>query len=407
MNSELFRLWRQSRQNILTLVASLFWIGSASAQVTDVVERFLGNQEFSGVVLVQEGRATCYEQAFNVDSIAADFEVATDSAFMIASLTKSFTAALVLDQISKRRIELDAPLVTYLPDFDADYASDVTIRQLLQNRSGIPHYTDIPGWFDPEVKDAFTKTSFLDVIASLELRFTPGTDYYYSNANYYLLGLVLEATTGERYENMLQEVILDPLGLTGTGQIYAANEPIAPTYIRTGGGYESISISNSELFRATASQYATANDLAGFMQGLATGKLLDANMLAVLFDKARPMGFTVTSAPVGDIETEVITYNGELAGTTSMLSWFPEQDLTIAILSNNNTPYSTLVGLTLELALELALETCCDRNAMEGQCLAYSRWEPDASVDGRNGVLRMTPKPLQSRRRHRDRILFG
>ena len=352
------------RQLVLSLLAStcLFSIGFADAisrvssdetdeSLAGVVSRLVHDRTMSGAVLIASGGETMLKQAFNIDELHADFEILPDSAFAIASLTKSFTAVLVLDQVSSGLISLDDPVSTYLPDFNAPYAGEVSIRQLLQNRSGIPHYADIPGWFDPEVKSQFTTESFLEQMALLELRFVPGEDYYYSNVNYYLLGLVLESTTGKSYEALLQDRILEPLGFRNTGQIYLQEQQsVAPSYLRTGDEYERIQISNAWLFRATASQYSSAQDLATFADALLNGSLLDAEMLGLLFHEEHPMAFTVASAPLGDDEVDVITYNGELAGTTTMLTLFPKQGGTIVILSNNNTPYSSLVELTLAFA---------------------------------------------------------
>ncbi len=305
----------------------------------------------SGVVLIARDGKPFLADAFNVDPLRADFDVTVNSAFAIASLTKSFTATLALQQVGQDRIDLDTPISAYLPALNAAYADDVTVRQLLQNRSGIPHYVDITGWFEPAVKNAFTAESFLATIAALELRFEPGEDYYYSNANYYLLGLILEAATGESYEALLRSEILGPLALENTGQIYAADSQIvAPTYLRNGNMYEQIEASNLELFRATASQYSSARDLLAFGDGLMKGTILDDEMREILLDQDRPMAFTVTSAPLAGREVPVITYNGELAGSTSMLTMFPEQDGTIVILSNNSTPYSALVEMTLAFA---------------------------------------------------------
>ena len=308
------------------------------------------DREMSGVVLVAVQGEPILEEAFNVDPLRAEFEIAVDSAFAIASLTKSYTAILVLRQVDEGRIDLDAPIRNYLPEFNAAYADEVTVRQLLENRSGIPHYVDIQGWFDPEVVSGFTAESFLAEIASLELRFAPGEDYYYSNANYYLLGLILEAATGERYEAILQEDILVPLGLDNSGQIYApGSQIVAPTYLRVDGSYEQITLGNPILFRATASQYSSARNLLAFGDGLMRGVILGDEMRTVLLDADRPMGFTVASVPLAGTEVPVVTYNGEIAGTTSMLTMFPQQDGAVVILSNNNVPYSALVEMTLAI----------------------------------------------------------
>lgn len=328
------------------------------SEIDDIVTDLIDENTLSGVVSVTIAGETVYERAFNNESLRETFEIETDTAFAIASLTKSFTAALTLDQVLSGNIELDAPVSAYLPDFDAAYADSVTVRQLLQNRSGIPHYVDVPGWFDPEAKAKFTPESFLAELSKLTLKFEPSTEYLYSNVNYYLLGLILDSTSGQRYESLLGDTILGPLGLTNTGQIYSDETgTLAPTFLREGDGYERIEITNPNLFRATGSQYSTTRDLALFADALMTGELLDAEAREVLFDPERPMGFSVTSDEIGGSTVEIVTYNGELVGTTTMLTMFPEKRMSIAILSNNNTPYPTLVEITLALARSIFTNT--------------------------------------------------
>ena len=321
--------------------------GRLSGQVAEMAR----DLAMSGVVLIARDGEPILVEAFNVEPLRADFEVSVDSVFSVASLTKSFTAVLALRQVERGRINLDDPIRVYLPALKAAYADDVTVRQLLQNRSGIPHYVDIPGWFDPEIKNAFTAESFLSTISTLELRFEPGKDYYYSNVNYYLLGLILEAASGESYEALLHYEILKPLSLHATGQTYSpGSQAVAPTYLRDGDNYEQIIVSNLELFRATGSLYSSARDLFLFGQGIMKDALLGNEMREILLDPDRPMAFTIASASLAGQEVPVITYNGELAGATSMLTMFPEQDGTIVILSNNNKAYSDLVEMTLAFA---------------------------------------------------------
>ncbi len=326
-------------------------VGNFAADLASQVSELARDNELSGVVLVAIDGEPVLEEAFNVEPLRESFEVTVNSTFAIASITKSFTAILVLSQVESGRIDLDATIRDYLPAFDAAYADDVTVRQLLENRSGIPHYVDIPGWFDPDVVSGFTPETFLEEIAALELRFEPGQGYYYSNANYYLLGLILDAATGRTYEALLEDAILEPLGLEETGQIYApGSQVVAPTYIRDSDTYQLITVGSPALFRATGAQFSTARDLLGFGHGLMRGTILGEGMRTVLLDEERPMGFTVTSVPIADRDVPLITYNGELAGTTTMLTIFPEQNGVIVILSNNNLPYSALVEMTITIA---------------------------------------------------------
>ena len=94
--------------------------------------------------------------------------------------------------VEEGKLSLDDTLEQHLPDYDVDYSDRVTIRHLLQNRSGIPHTISIPGWFDNDFKSSLTDDAYLEAMAALPLSFEPDADYLYSNINYYLLGLIID-----------------------------------------------------------------------------------------------------------------------------------------------------------------------------------------------------------------------
>ena len=313
--------------------------------------------DFSGVVLVAEKGEPLFLEAFDPPGLNEGVPVSTGSGFAIASMTKSFTAVLVLQLVEEGRLSLDDTIVTHLPSYKADYAGRVTVRQMLQNRSGIPHYISIPGWFDNDFKRGLTQESLLETVSDLPLAFEPGSDYLYSNTNYYLLGLIIEAVTGKPYEAVLSERIIDPVGLSDTGQIYepAPIPGLVNDYLREGDGtYHPVPVVNPILFRATASQYSTARGLLRWSDALMEDDLLSMQSKAAMLAPEAPMAWTVGSWPVEEGGTmPFYTYNGQLIGYTSMLTQFPEVGGTIILLNNNNAGYDRLSGMTVAIAARL------------------------------------------------------
>ncbi|MEM7054171.1 MAG: serine hydrolase domain-containing protein [Pseudomonadota bacterium] len=323
----------------------------------ELVSTRLAAANFSGVVLVADNDKIILEQAHYSPSLTEGDVIEPNSRFAIASMTKSFTTILVLELAEQGLLSLDDTLKAHLADYPADYAERITIRQLLQNRSGIPHYVDLPGWFDTEYKQSLSLEGLVSAIASLPLKFEPGSDYLYSSANCFLLGLIIEAVTGKSYEAVLSETILTPLELNDTGQIYA--EAIEPAVVQNflqeeDNAYVHIPIINPKLHRATASMYSTASDLFRWHQALWDDTLLSSDSQAEMFDRSGPMGWDVLAAPLENGETLPIqTYNGEMAGYTSMITRFPDRRGVVIILNNNNSGYNTLAILTLDIAAKL------------------------------------------------------
>lgn len=326
-------------------------------ELAPIVDAWAAEAEFSGVVMVADQGAPVLLQAYDPADLNREVPVGTDTKFAIASMTKSFTALLVLQLAEEGKVSLDDTIADWLPGYAADYAQVVTIRQMLQNRSGIPHYISIPGWFDNDVKRAFTGDSLLSAASQLPLAFEPGADYLYSNVNYYLLGRVIERATGRPYEAVLSERVLAPLGLSQTGQIYeAAPIPgLAANYLRNEDTtFEQIPVVNPALFQATASQYSTASDILIWSEALMGTDLLSDEGKAILLDPDTPMAWTVGAWPTEDGATMPLhTYNGQLIGYTSMLTQFPDRKGTIIILNNNNAGYEALSALTVEIAAQL------------------------------------------------------
>lgn len=333
-------------------------VETAPDGVESLVADWVADTGFSGVVLVARADQTLFEAHYGDADREAGVAVDADTAFGIASLTKTFTTVLVLQQIEAGRLTLDDTLADLLPGFSAPYADQVTVRQLLQNRSGIPHYTSLPDWFTAEGKRALTPDVLMLEIAALPLSFEPGADYLYSNVNFYLLGRILDEVAEAPYEQLLDEHLLTPLGLGGIGQIYdvADTTTLAANYLREDdGSLTRLEVVNPATFRATGSLYATSHDLLAWGRAMLGDEVLGAESRAVMFDADRPMAWIIGGLPVEGLDEPlaVRTYNGRIIGWTSMLTLIPGEEEVIIVLSNNSVDYGSLSTLTVGIAQAL------------------------------------------------------
>lgn len=314
--------------------------------------------DFSGVILVTRGDDIVVREAISSSQEEGANPINLDTRFAIASMTKSFTAALVLGLVDQDLVALDDVLADLLPGIEADWADQVTLGQMLRNRSGIPHYVDIPGWFDNEVKRSFSDESFMDAISALELKFEPGSDYLYSNVNYFLLARIIDRYSGMSYEDYLRSQILGPLGMRATGQLYDDPGQLAPNSLRLDDGtYETVPIVNPVLFRGTASMYSTVDDLRRWGQAVVDGHVYSEAGQYNAFDEDLPMAWTLGKLPLGDERTtDVIYYNGRLIGYLSLIMLLPDEDGLIIVLNNNSAGYDTMLTITSALAAQVFSE---------------------------------------------------
>lgn len=163
----------------------------------------------------------CFEITAGVSDPAKETPIAADSRVKIGSLSKTMTATMILQAVDDGLIDLDDPLDQYLPQYDK--WGEVTVRQLLRMQSGIPPYLfdkdSAFGLIENFIKGEnklYKPKNLLDGIKDKELMYSPGTISVYNNTNYVLLGLILEQVRKEKYENLLQEFIVEPLGLENT-----------------------------------------------------------------------------------------------------------------------------------------------------------------------------------------------
>ncbi|MDD4465429.1 MAG: serine hydrolase [Dehalococcoidales bacterium] len=186
-------------------------------QMDALVAKFMTEDSIPGVsVVVVKEDETVYAKGYGITSIDDPKPVDENTLFVLASVSKSFTALGVLLLRDGGIIDIDKPVVYYVPDFslsDTTASSKITIRHLLTHTSGIPGSLAEPqGYFDGP--DAMAE--MVSDLGGLSLNNPPGDTFEYSNLNYFLLGAVVEAATGQTFENYMEKAVFEPLGLNRT-----------------------------------------------------------------------------------------------------------------------------------------------------------------------------------------------
>jgi D-alanyl-D-alanine carboxypeptidase len=191
--------------------------------------------------------------------------------FRVGSVTKTFTATVVLQLLSEGRLGLSDTLGRYVPDLPLR-TRQITIRQLLNHRSGLANYTDDFSWLERVSKSPRTRPiDLLRYGASQPLLFTPGTLWRYSNTNYIALGLVIEKITGDSYRHQLHERLLDPLHLDSTE--LPTTRHLSDLNDRG---------QNPNVAWAAGALVSNTHDLAAFFSALLSGEILSDEQLSLM-----------------------------------------------------------------------------------------------------------------------------
>lgn len=235
----------------------------------------------------------------------------------IGSVTKTFTASLVLQLVAEGKVDLDAPIEQYLPgllhgsdmdggdmDGSGTDGSAITVRQLLQHRSGLPEFAGEPGadeWIAANEDRTLTPSAAVAIALGKPAQFVPGTSFVYINTNYIVLGMLVESVTGRSYADELQSRILDPLDLEDTYLPAAGERDIRGDHL-TGyqdldGGLTDVSRTEPSIPWSAGAMVSTGTDLNAFWRALLDGQMVPAEQLAEM-----------TTPQVGATEAEGLGY---------------------------------------------------------------------------------------------------
>jgi D-alanyl-D-alanine carboxypeptidase len=297
------------------------------------------NDVFSGVVLAARHDEVLFHRAYGMANREEQVPVRPGTRFNLGSGNKQFTAIAVLRLAQEGRLELDTPAGRYLSGLPAEIADHVTIRHLLQHRSGLGDFMRHPQ-YDADRTRSRTTTDLLRLVADETPSFEPGTQRLYSNSGYVVLGAVVEALTGRPYHDVVREWVFEPAGMTGTGPDGPGQHPDAAIgYASSQPGQGGTPISN-ESFRPRPSSagggYSTAEDLLKFSRALLANRLLDAahtRLLLARFDD------TVAAGEIRSWEL-----GGGLGGiSASLMVDVPSGDVAV-VLANRSHPVAGAIA---------------------------------------------------------------
>lgn len=201
--------------------------------LTDLAKR----EQFSGAILVMHGDEVILRKGYGYADDTAQTLNTPETVFRIGSLTQPFTAAAILLLESQGKLSVQDSVCTYVDSCPAAW-KPLTLHHLLSGSSGIPNYRDLSS-FRKLRKTAVTPDALIQLVRDQPLLFSPGSQWGESDANYVLLGLVIERVSGQPYATFLQEQIFGPLKMTATS--YAAQ----PAGLATGYQWGHTALANS------------------------------------------------------------------------------------------------------------------------------------------------------------------
>ena len=326
---------------ILLLLFLLLYSQVLSAQdrprLNALLDQWEKENRYMGEVLIAQGADPVVHRHLGHRNIEKNTRHDSSSIFPISSISKTFTATLILKAVEAKRIYLDGTVDLYLPDLPN--SNKMTVRHLLQHRSGLKS----------NMEDAMVRRliavgapllTLIKPLYNMEPNFSPGEEFEYSVSNYLILSYILEFTYGKSYQTILDEQISKPIGLENT---FLTTIDIDKLFSKSSGHYryqKAIILSPSvhPLFSSGARGInSTASDIfkfsnALFKQGLLSQALWE-QMKATTDEETYGMGIFKANV----LDKAAFGHNGSIDGFHASWFYFPEEDVTMILLMNRET----------------------------------------------------------------------
>ncbi len=349
-----------------------------SQQVKDYFQPIVEMSDFSGTILFGNNDKILHTAAYGYENLEKKIKNKVNTVFHVASITKPFTAALILLLRENELLSLQEPIDHWLSDYPN--GENLTIHHLLTHTSGIPNYSEFPDYPDMQMKRLRideTVSWFKDSPPVAK----PGEMYVYSNSNYVLLAHIIETVTGVNYRDHLRDTILEPLGLRNTDnhdtEEYVEHRSIG--YLPTPNGLSKAPYYDMSIKLGSGSLYSTVNDLHKFNQALHSDELLSG--------ESRRLMFTPHTSNIGYgwfidclFGRRVARTNGAAPGSMAHLVRFMDDGSTVIYCSNVRTGlgfqlHRDLSGLLLGekiVAPKKKMEVQVDKNILESWTGEYT-----------------------------------
>lgn len=361
---------------IRSIIAGIALCGIAfgadpSAQVDVLMAPWTGTGTPGAAVLVVRNGEVVHKKGYGMASLTKRQPIAADTSFLLASVTKQFTAMAIMILAEQGKLRYEDTLASFFPEFPA-YANRITVRHLLNHTAGFPEYDDLfeqagmvrkedyglprkprPDGFEPTVRDV------LKILASQKApRFAAGDKYEYSNSGYVLLALIVEKVSGQPFAKFLAQRIFEPSGMKQS-VLYNETRPLirnpATSYRKDHDQWLEVNYTPSNFVYGEDNIYTTVEDLFRWDQALEHNKLVKAATFQEALTPGKLNNGSATSYGFGwnlgeRLGSRANFHSGSWLGFRTGIMRVPEKRLTVVVLSNSA---EFRVGATVDQIVEM------------------------------------------------------
>jgi CubicO group peptidase (beta-lactamase class C family) len=310
----------------------------------------------AAVIVTDDGKIV-YEGAQGLADIAANRPITAQTVFRMGSITKQFSAAIMLQLAAEGKLSLDDKLSKFLPDFPKPGA-DATVAQLLNHTVGVQSYTNIPGWMgEKNTAKAYTTDEMIAQFKDLPSPSRPGEKWAYNNSGYVLVGAVIEKVTSKPWYQNVEERIARPLGLKTIryGVLESETPNMAAGYTDADGKVAPAQKIHMSVPHAAGALIGSVEDLAKWNAALHHGKIIPPAYYARMIERTRMPDGTQEDYGFGIRNGELrgrksLGHGGGIFGFSTDSLYLPKEDVFVAVFTNSDSPATDAGMVMLKLA---------------------------------------------------------
>lgn len=324
-------------------------------KIDDLISRYHEYGLFNGSALVVKNGNVIFKKGYGYANFEWKVPNAPDAKFRIGSISKQFTATLIMQLVEEGRVKLDGKITDYLPDYRKDTGDKVTIHELLNHTSGIKSYTDMPNVWMDSLRNHYSKEYFIKHFQSGDLQFEPGTEFHYNNTGYYLLAAIIEKVTGKPFGEYLKEMILIPVGMKNSGveDDEEVIEKEASGYLKEGNRIMRDRYIYMPNAMGAGNMYSTVEDMVKWDKALYGNKILSKKSKEKMFTPYLSnygYGWFITYRKfeeTGD-SIKVIWHTGGINGFMTLFARLVDDNNMIALFNNTGVSPRTAMAEQIE-----------------------------------------------------------
>lgn len=320
-------------------LAPISQVVAQQATVDTLVRAFIVRQQIPGaaVAVVHNGKIAV-SGGYGMANLELKTPVTGESVFEIGSISKLITAAAVMRLVEQGKLALTDPIARYVPGLPGSWAA-VTVGHLVTHTGGVPDWESRTAF---SYRADYSSGDFVKLIAALPLDYAPGDRFMYTNSGAPLLGIAIGAISGAPFERFVAEQLFAPVGLKATR--FKENDEVVPGkaagYVDSAGTLRAGEPKRPSIIAPSGGAMSTAEELARWMYAFGTGVLLkpasvEQMLTAVRLNNGTPMGAGIGVFLDTFHGHRIVLHNGStVGGFSSVVYWYPEDRLAVAVLFN-------------------------------------------------------------------------